>query len=409
MTSETRAKGRLNLLYVINGLGPGGAERSLAELLPFYLDADIEPVLVCIRHKEKGVESAVRELGCDIRFLPPGGMPRRVLALRRLIAELRADLVHTTLFESDVAGRLAATATGVPVLTSLVNTSYDPVRLRDPNVGRAGLWATRMVDGWTARHLTTHFHALTDAVKESAVVNLGIRADRVTVVERGRDPARLGVATALRRAAARERLGIDPDAEVVVNVARQEYQKGQKYLLQAASILAPDRPRLLIVISGRDGHATRELLALCDQLQLGDKVRFLGHRDDVPDVLATADAFAFPSVYEGLGGALIEAMALGLPIVASDIPALGEVVDDGRNGFLVEPESPTALAAALARLLDDRAMSASFGAQSVKIFRERFTIERSARRMIDLYHEVAAARVGLPAGHPSHTLGGALV
>jgi glycosyltransferase involved in cell wall biosynthesis len=401
--------GRLRLLYVINGLGPGGAERSLAELLPLYLASDIDPILVCLRRKARGVEAAVRDLGCEIRFLPARGLGRRVRALRQLIVAERAHLVHTTLFDADLIGRLAAVGTGVPVLTSLVNTSYDRVRLRDPNIRRTRLWVTHLLDRWTARHLTSHFHAITEAVKESAIGSLGIAADRVTVVERGRTRERLGAGGPQRRREARCRLEIAEDAEVVVNVARQEYQKGQVHLLRAAAILARTRPKVVVVIAGREGHASRELIALRDHLGLEEKVRFLGHRDDVPEVLAAADLFAFPSVYEGLGGALIEAMALGLPIVASDIPALREVIEDGQNGILVAPESAEALAGALGQLLDDPYLAASFGARSVEIFSARFTIGRSAERMIALYRRVAGVSADAPGRPAAIQPGGALV
>jgi glycosyltransferase involved in cell wall biosynthesis len=388
MTASQEPTEALKLLYAINGLGTGGAERSLAELLPYYLAGGIRPVIACVQRREEGVEAAVRRLGCDIRFLPGGGALTRARALRAILEQERMHLVHTTLFDSDIAGRLAAMGTGVPVLSSVVNTSYEPVRLRDPNVSRAGLLACRAIDGWTARHLTTHFHAITEAVKASAVRSLGILAERVTVVERGRAPERLGSPDPERRRAARCRLGLADDNEVIINVARQEYQKGQKYLLHAAGILAVTRPRLVVLVAGREGHASRELLELSERLQLGDRLRFLGHRDEVPELLAAADVFAFPSLYEGFGGAVVEAMALGLPIVASDLPTLREVVEDGGSGLLVKPESSAALAAAIARLLDDHAMASAFGRRGREIFQKRFTVGRSAERMIDLYHRV---------------------
>jgi glycosyltransferase involved in cell wall biosynthesis len=380
------------LLYLINGLGPGGAERSLAELIPYYLANGITPLVVCLRSRQTGVESDIRRLGCEIRLLPGGGLLARAFAVRRLLREEAVDLIHTTLFESDVVGRIAAIGTGVPVLCSLVNTSYDPVRLRDPNVRRTRLWAAKTIDGWTARHLTSHFHAITQSVKESAIEMLGIPAERVSVIERGRAPDRLGSPSPARRAAARRRLGIASDAEVVVNVARQEYQKGQAHLMEAAAILARSRPRLVVLIAGREGHASHRLLDRGDRLGLGDRIRFLGHRDDVPEILAAADVFAFPSVYEGLGGAVLEAMALGLPIVASDIPALREVVEDGANGFLVPPESPPDLALALERILDSPSLASAFGSRSLEIFRGRFTLQQSAERMVNLYHRVAGLR-----------------
>lgn len=114
----------------------------------------------------------------------------------------------------------------------------------------------------------------------------------------------------------------------------------------------------------------------------------MGHRDDVPDLLAAADLFVFPSLFEGLGGALIEAMALGLPIVASDLDAVREVVDEGRNAVLVPPASSRALADAIVMVLDDRRKAAAFGARSRVIFAERFTSDRSVARMIALYRDV---------------------
>lgn len=391
-TGEDRAF--IRLLYFINGLGPGGAERSLAELLPAFQDNGIDPVVVCINSRSDGVEAAIRRLGCDVRFLNSTSFPGRVLELRKMIASGSFDLIHTTLFESDIIGRLAAAATGVPVLTSLVNTSYEPVRLRDPNVGRFGLWATRVADGWTARHLTTWFHAITRAVKDSAVEHLGISEAKVTVIERGRSRDRLGETDPMRRRETRRRLGVDPDAEVVVNVARQEFQKGQKYLLKAADFLLPRRPLLQILVCGREGHATAELRNIHERLGLGDRVRFLGDRDDVPDILAAADVFAFPSVYEGLGGAVVEAMAMGLPVVCSDLPALREVVEEGCSGLMVEPEDPRSLAEALSRILDDPRMGSSFGNRGVEIYRERFTIDRSAERMIHLYRRLVRRTSG---------------
>jgi glycosyltransferase involved in cell wall biosynthesis len=390
MTPALENTAPIRLLYVINGLGPGGAERSLAELLPFYLTANVVPTIVCLNRKTLGVESVVRELGCEIRFLAPGGLISRVRTLRRLIRQESTDLVHTTLFESDVTGRLAAIRTGVPVLTSLVNTSYDPVRLKDPNVRVNRLRMTQAVDGWTARHFTTHFHAITNAVKDSAVSTLAVPPDRITVIERGRTRERLGFPNPARRGIARRALGLAEDAEVIVNVARQEYQKGQKYLLEAAANLIRSRPRAVFLVCGREGHATEELKALHARLELGDRFRFLGDRNDVPEILTAADVFAFPSVYEGLGGAVIEAMALGLPVVASDIPALREIVEDGANGLLFPPESPTALARALAKILDDPSRASAFRARSQELFRERFTIESSAERMIQLYRRIVA-------------------
>jgi glycosyltransferase involved in cell wall biosynthesis len=380
----------LRVLHVIDGLGTGGAERSLAELVPGLRVAGIESVVACF-HRREGVGQALEADGFDVRVHEGGGTLLRSRWLRALIRHERPDLVHATLLQASLAARLAAARTGVPVLVSLVSTSYEPVRRADPNLRRGSLRTIRAVDGWTARHLTAHFHAITRAVRDGTVRDLGVDADRITVIERGRDPERLGRPSPERRVRARQDLGLADDDEVVLAVGRQEYPKGLRHLLDAAGRLVGRRPRLMVLVAGRAGHATAELERQRDELGLADRVRFLGFRDDAPELLAAADVFAFPSLYEGLGGAVIEAMALGLPVVASDLPALREVVEPDGNAVLVPAGDADALAGAVGDLLDDPDRRARYALRSREIFDERFTLERSTARMVELYRRMVPA------------------
>jgi glycosyltransferase involved in cell wall biosynthesis len=167
--------------------------------------------------------------------------------------------------------------------------------------------------------------------------------------------------------------------------------------LEAFELLASKRPGLVILIAGRKGSASPLLEGLRSRSSFPERIHFLGYRDDVPDVLAAADVFVFPSLFEGQGCALIEAMGLGLPIVASDIPVLREAVQDGWNGLLVPPASARTLAQAIARALDERDLAARLGERSREIFHQRYSIERSAEQMIDLYQRVVAGpRSSLP-------------
>ena len=378
----------MRVICLIDGLGFGGAERSLAELLPGLAAAGIEPTVVCLHHREGGVERDVLAQGFDVRFLPRGA-PARIRSLRRLIRDIGPELLQTTLVESSLVGRLAAAGTGVPVLTSLVNQSYTPERRADPRVNPLALRAVRAVDGWTARHLTTHLHAITGAVKRWAVATLRVSPERVTVIERGRDPGRLGEPGAERRAEARGRLGLPADAEVLVAVGRQEFQKGHRFLLEAMGRVAAARPAAVLLLAGREGAETEHLRRLAARSPLDRSVRFLGHRDDLPDVLAASDLFVFPSLWEGLGGSLIEAMALGVPIVASRLEPVVEVVEGGRCASLVPPREPEPLASAITALLGDRSRARELGTVGREIFLERFTLERSTQRMVELVRRIA--------------------
>lgn len=379
----------VSVLYVINGLGTGGAERSLLELVPALQVRAVSVSIATLYRRDVGVEAHFRSQGWAVHNV--GGerlIPDRLTGLRRLIRSERPDIVHTSIFEADVLGRLGAIGTGTRVLTSLVNTSYDPIRLRDSHVRRNRLAAARLIDGWTARHLTHHFHAISHAVKEASVAALGISPHQVTVIPRGRDPERLGARHHSRRERVRRSLGVADDATVILNVGRQEYQKGQEHLLEAMAELH-HRPNVVLLIAGRDGAATSTLQRRKAALGLNGRVRFLGHRDDVPDLLAAADIFAFPSLYEGQGGAVLEAMAMSVPVIASDIPALREVVESGVTGLLVPRGDAKQLVAAISSLLDDDRYRATMGIRGRDVFEHRYVLSAAADRMARLYHRLA--------------------
>jgi glycosyltransferase involved in cell wall biosynthesis len=149
---------------------------------------------------------------------------------------------------------------------------------------------------------------------------------------------------------------------------------------------------MVLLLAGRTGLATPKLEHLCTQAGLSGQVRFLGYREDIPDILAAADLFVFPSLYEGLPGAVLEAMALGLPIVAFDIPPVREVVAVNENALLVETGSTVQFTAAIQTLLEDRALADRFSQCSRAIFLERYTLEKSAAQMVDLYTHVADSK-----------------
>lgn len=381
----------LKVLFVINGLGGGGAERSVAEMLPELEHAGIAPLIACFYRRGMGVEASVLDRA-NVRFIEARRLAGRARALRGIVRVERPDIVHTTILESHLAGRLACIGAEPVVLSSLVNTPYVAARLDDPRIRARRLRMVRRADGWTARHLTDHFHAITNAVKDHAVETLQIPAERITVIERGRDPVRLEAPSPERKRRARRALGLSDADEVVVALGREEYQKGHRFLIEAASMLAARRPRLVTLVAGRTGTESESLRAAHGSIGLGDRFRFLGFRDDAPEILAAADVFAFPSLFEGLGGSLIEAMALELPIVASDIPAIREVVEEGAAGLLVPPGSASALAFAIEKVLDSPERARAYGRRGRAVFLERFTLERSTARMVELYRRLADER-----------------
>ena len=393
MTSRPRG----TILYAIDALGEGGTELSLAELLPFVRDAGYHPVVATLKSRgREGVEDTLRGAGFDLRQLPGPGMLRQVAALRRLLTIERPLLVHTMLYKATMVARLAAAPRSAPVLTSLVNLTYSPYRRSTPPpsaVSSVKAAVARGIDRGTGRLLTRHFHAVSHAVRREAETHMHVPGARITVVHRGRSTERLGRPDPARRAGTRATFGIPADALLVVNVGRQEPQKDHRTLIDAARQLQPQRPNLVFIVAGREGRISAVLDEQRSRLPDPSRFRFVGHRPDVADLLAAADVFVLPSLYEGLPGAVLEAMALELPIIASDIEPVREVVEPGGNALLVAPGDASELATAITSLLDDPERRQAFGRRSGEIFHTSFTLERSAEQMLALYRRLIAESV----------------
>jgi glycosyltransferase involved in cell wall biosynthesis len=386
----------LKVLVVIDALGEGGTERSMADLARALRPIGIELVFATLKTRgAEGVELGLREDGFDVRLLPAGR--RRIPTFRALIRDVRPDVVHSMLFEANLVARVGTVGLGVPLMTSLVNISYSDERLATAGTDRRKLRVVQAIDAVSGRLFVDHYHAVSDAAREDARRHLGVRDQRVSVVPRGRpDPAASGGRSLGPdvRAAVRHELGIPGDATVVVNVGRHEHQKDHPTLVRAMAPLLVSRPDLWLLIAGREGSETLELRRVLDDAvgpadgEARRRVVLLGHRGDVSSVLAASDLFVLTSRYEGLPGALIEAMAAGLPAVASDIGPVREVVT-GESALLVPAGDAAAFTTAISSILDDPARSRAMGATGRGQFERSFRIDVCADAMAELYRRVA--------------------
>jgi glycosyltransferase involved in cell wall biosynthesis len=201
----------------------------------------------------------------------------------------------------------------------------------------------------------------------------GLPADRVAIIPNGIDISRFNARAAAARA-----------VTTILTVANLRVEKAHEVLLQAAARLAPRYPHLQFLVAG-DGPRAAELRALAETLGVAAQVRFLGHREDVPALLAQADAFVLPSRSEAFPNGAIEAMAAGLPVVASRVGGLVDLIDNGRTGMLVEPDDPAALADALESLVLSPARASIVGGAARDEVTRRYSFERMVRGFEDLY------------------------
>jgi glycosyltransferase involved in cell wall biosynthesis len=374
----------VRVLYVIDSLAPGGAESSLVALSRLYPGRGIE-LEVAYLHERPGLHEALQATGARLTSLAgPGGRSRWVRGAVALARARRPDLVHTTLFEADVAGRLAAAAARVPVVSSLVSVGYGPAERKEPGIRPARLLGAQFADIATAR-LVRRFHAVSRHVADVMAPRLLIPRSRMEVIPRGRDPEALGTRTAERTARARAMLGAGAGDRLLLAVARHEYPKGLDVLLRALPVVRAEVAGVRLIVAGREGNQTAALHALAGELGLGEDVTFLGPRSDVADLLCAADLFVLPTRREGFPGAVLEAMALEVPIVATTIPPVSEAVVAGEHALLAPSDDAGALAAAVVAALGSPEASQQRAHAALARFHECFTIERAADGMVRFY------------------------
>jgi glycosyltransferase involved in cell wall biosynthesis len=233
--------------------------------------------------------------------------------------------------------------------------------------------------------------AVSRGVKDYLVVELGLDPAKIRVVPNGVDLAALDAARPGPEV--RRELGLPEGVPVIGLVGRLDHWgKGHKELFAAVASLREHYPVCALIVGG--GRRLEEVKTLAASLGLADTVHFLGQRRDIPDLLNATDIFVLPSYSEGVSLALLEAMAAGLPVIATAVGGLPEVVEDGETGLLIPPKDAAALAGALARLLADPALARRLGAKARTHVREHYSLDRLGREINEIYGELVAKKFG---------------
>jgi len=333
----------------------------------------------------------LRAAGCTVRGLP-GTLPWSLPALARRLRVARPDVVQTWQFEADVIGRMLSPLTGrVPIVVSLQLPSYDPRVIEVAGWPAASVKRRKAIERFTMRVAKPYFVACSEFVARSARIDLGIPPDRIETIPNAVDLEAVA-AGADARTSVRRSLSIADDALLYLNVGRLDPQKNQRRLIEAFAMLE-SQPEPVLAIAGT-GPLERDLRGAAARLGVADRVRFLGPREDVPALLAAADVFAFPSLFEGLGVALLEAMGAGLSCVVSQAEAFDDLITDSVTGLRVAADVTGAIHAALAALAEDPELRLRTGEAARAVIRAEYDSSRTLPRWEAVYERAVTASFG---------------
>ena len=366
----------IRILHIVTTLDIGGAEAQIRDVVTRLDRKRFLPVIAWL----KGVgEMAEQFEAKDVRAVNLD-MERRMARIGpaiQLMRSFKPHVVHTHLGKADVVGALAARFTGVPVLVSTKHNEDD--YLKYPPVGLAALGIARMAD---------RVVVISDAVGRFLRRKTHLSPERITKILYGypANGRRVGTDPLVSVELKRE-LGLDPQSMLVTCVARLTKQKGLLDLLRAMSRLREAAPEARLLLVGR-GEMGPKLHEVVDLLGLKSVVRFLGFRRDIRRILSGSDLMVLPSHWEGFGLVLLEAMEAGIPIVATRVGAIPEVMAEGETGIIVPPHDPDALATGLVHLLRHPETAVEMGCAGRRRLSEEFGMRKAVQAHENLYEEL---------------------
>lgn len=361
----------MNLLLIIEELELGGAEQVVINLARSLDRTRFQVKVCCLRAKgefaslleEAGIEVIAlnKRRGLDLLIIPK---------IIRVIKKNKIDIVHTHLWVANFWGRIAGIFAGVPVV------------ITEHNVDFWKSWSYRWADRFLSL-FTKKICAVSGQVKKFYVQQIGIDPEKVSVVYNGIDPDAYP-SSDQRIGELRTELDLRGSLPVIANIGRLVENKAQHVFLEALKILDQKGIEFRGLIVG-DGPLKSYLVSRVSYLGIADKVMFTGLRKDVLDILDVVDVSVLSSKIEGLSVVILESMAKGVPVVATNVGGNGELVSDGETGFLVSPNNPAALADAIVKVIEDPGLQGRMGRAARERIRGQFSLSRMAKTMERIY------------------------
>lgn len=372
----------MRVLWMIDGLGHGGAENLMPALLK-TLKNQVDDPRVCVLTVRAGnpIASELEKIGIPVDLIKVHNL-RDFSNLWRLFQYIRChhpDIIHTQLETSDILGTFYGKLLGIPSVSTMHTLDVQSKKIKE---------YVRNWLRWKCLNLISRRIIVVSEFTRQHYIGLGFKSSKLLTLYNGIDLCSF-TQDGTNSPSKTDLFGVPGDSVVVTTVAVLREQKGIQYMLHAIKALVAQVPNLYYVIVGDGGH--RESLEyMAKSLGIADHVVFMGHRTDIPQILAASDLFAYPSIKDALPTVLLEAMAAGVPIVASQIDGIPEIVENEVSGLLVPPANPSALTDGCLRVLCDSNLSNRLTAAAHSKIEQHFDIRIQANSILALYNQVVS-------------------
>jgi glycosyltransferase involved in cell wall biosynthesis len=365
---------KINVLHIYQNSKIGGVQQQFLSLLKAY-DRDVFNPIFCCLGPEEEISKEIERIDIETVALNRARYhrfsPGIVRDLYRLMKQKNIHIVRTHRYRANLYGRLAALLSGVPVkIISLHDNYRKDLRLERRIVNKILLKATDKIV------------AVSESIRKDIIKYDGIDSSKILVIPNGIDTERFNPEGNF--ADIRKGFSIKESDIVLGFVGRVVPTKGLEYLIDALPFLKKEFKNIKLLITG-EGSTMERLKKKAKENNVHDSIIFTGKRRDIPDILSCTDIFVMPSVAEGLPNALLEAMAMGKPIVATEVGGIPEVIKNRHSGFLVPPRNPEALATAIKDLISNEQLAAKMGQAARHIVLDNFSIWSIAQKWQTLY------------------------
>jgi len=368
----------VNVLRIIPSLEMGGVERTLTSILP-RLDKKKYKVYLCCLFKRDKLADTMESLNIPIikfkmraRLDFDGKYIIGILRLAYLMKKMQIDIVHTHLYRANIAGRIAAKLAGVPVIIA-----------NEHNIDSWKKFPQKLNDRVLVE-ITNKIIAVSNAVKDFYINKIGIPEDKITTIYNGVDIPKFQTHVDINKK--KKEFGIKSSEKVITIIGRLHQQKGHCYFLKAAQIIVKKKPNVKFLIVG-DGPLGSQLRDMSNDLKISKNVIFTGLRNDIPQILAMSDISVLTSLREGFSITVLESMAAGKPVIATNVGGNSEIIEHGKTGFIIQPKSPEDMALYSLNLINNQELAKRMGQEAEKRVLT-FSIDRMVRKTEDLYKDL---------------------